>query len=169
MDDADWPDVLTMDFKGLCGEFAKAELRERELEESLKSVARRKAAVKTLLLKHMQGAGGVQSLTTQGLTIYLHRQLWAKLKEIEPGSAGDAAKTRANAALRAAGLDHLVYETFNSNSVSAYMRNELPKDANDMPALPPELAQAFEVAEVFDVRAIAAAKRTKDAPAQEPA
>lgn len=56
-------------------------------------------------------------------TIYMHRQVWARPR---PG----VSKADIVAALRATpGCEHLAYETFNTNTVSAYLRDLDREDA----------------------------------------
>ena len=84
--------------------------------------------------------GGFEKVSIDGRTVYVERKLWAKAKD------GD--KAAVCKALKRARLGDYVEETFNTNSLSAYVR-EL--DREDRP-LPPSLREVLEVSEVFKLR-----------------
>ncbi len=113
--------------------------RKRELSVELEAVS---AEIKELeeQLLHEFEASGTSNVTVDGIMCYLHRQLWAKAKE--------GNYLRACQALRACELGALVEEKFNSNSLSAWVR-EQSKAGVDLPA---ELSEAIEVAEVYSIR-----------------
>jgi hypothetical protein len=57
---------------------------------------------------------GVQNMKVDGMTLYLHSQVWA--------SAKDGDKDGAMQALKANGLGHFVQESFNTQTLSAWVR-----------------------------------------------
>lgn len=97
--------------------------KKRELQERLDEVQGQLTKLEQELLSEFEQAG-VEKLTVDGATVYIHTQLWAGVAK-----SGDVAteedKRRAMEALRASGLDDYVYETFNTNSLSAYVREQL--------------------------------------------
>lgn len=72
-------------------------------------------------------------------TVYLRTQLWA--------SATEGNYERACAALRAVGLEDMVQERFNSNTLSAYVREQADLGI----PLPGELTEAITVTEKHSV------------------
>lgn len=82
---------------------------------------------------------GIDSVKMDGATIGTRTQLWAKAKNGNYEAACEA--------LRKAGLSDLVQERFNTNTLSAYVR-ELNMD--DKP-LPESFKDAIDVAEVVKV------------------
>lgn len=84
---------------------------------------------------------GVPRLTINGRTVYVHRQLWAK-REAEVDMA------QACSALIDAGLGQFVAPTYNSQTLSAWMREQ---EKSDTP-LPPELDGILTSTEKFTLR-----------------
>jgi len=85
---------------------------------------------------------GQQSIkTTDGQTVFLRRQLWAK---VEPG----VDRREVLDGLVAAGHPEFVSENFNSSTVSAWLR-ELDKNGEEIPA---ELRGKLGTSEVFNLR-----------------
>lgn len=100
---------------------------------------------------------GWSSLKVDGRTVYLHRQLWSKV-------ATGATKEDFHEALKQSGYEDLVYETTNSNQVSAVIREiakNLELESGGIPpsteeiiaSLPPALRATLEITERHDVRA----------------
>jgi len=109
----------------------KLELQVKDLKEKL---AKLMPKVEEELLQ-----AGVDSLKLDGASVWMRSQLWAKPKN------GDY--ERACKALEEAGLSDFVRERFNTNTLSAYVR-EL-RD-NDQP-LPESFDGVIEVSEVTKV------------------
>lgn len=87
---------------------------------------------------------GVSSLkSTDGRVVYLARMVWARAKN------GD--KLAVTAALRSVGAADLVTETFNTNSLSAYVR-EFDKNDEEIPA---ELLEVIDIAETYQLKVVA--------------
>ena len=84
-------------------------------------------------------------------TLYLHRQLWAGYQKGENGN-GKAALT---AALEQEGLSDLVKKDFNTQSLSAYIRefDEGGEDPEDIKAkLPEGLQENIKISEVNQIK-----------------
>lgn len=113
--------------------------RKRQTEEDLDGLKKELARLEGQLLEDFERAG-VDSMRIDGMTVYPHRQLFA--------NARDGDKERAVEALRACGLDDYVKEQFNTQSLSAYVR-EL--DELEEP-LPQPLAEALDVHEKYTLR-----------------
>lgn len=113
--------------------------RKRQAEDDLDEVKKELARLEGQLLEDFEHAG-VDSMRIDGHTVYPHRQLFA--------NARDGDKERAVEALRACGLHDYVKEQFNTQSLSAYVR-EL--DELEEP-LPQPLADALDVYEKFTLR-----------------
>jgi len=120
-------------------EYVELSARKRELKAELSQVTDQMAGLEGEILELFE-RGGVDRLTINGTTLYVHRQLWAHAKD------GD--KPRAVAALQAAGMDEFV--TFNTQSVSALFR-EADRDKDAM-IIPAEVRNAFETTENVGLR-----------------
>ncbi len=97
-------------------------------------------------LKKIMTEKGIPNLRARGFTVYLHRQIWARRAE-------GVTQAEMNAALREAGMDGFVFETVNTQTLSAHVRT-LPENATTgLPELPPELEKAISVTDDIQVRA----------------
>lgn len=95
---------------------------------------------------------GLQNISLDGKTVFLHRSTFAQRKE---GITADDVK----AALRAAGAADLIGETVNANTLSAYVREFV--DDDDNLALPEPLVDVLDLGERFSIRINAAGSRPK--------
>lgn len=106
----------------MLSEFMEMYELKRDLEAELKSVTERIGELEPPLLEYF-ALTGTERVTRNGLTAFLHSQLWAKIEE-------GATKADVIEGLREAGLADYVSETYNSNQVSALLREwaeqELP-------------------------------------------
>ena len=128
--------VLALELIALRERFEAATAEVKSLEEQMD-------ALKEPLLKQLQETG-VQNVKAGGRTVYLHRQVWAGLGE-------GVSKEQVIEALEAAGMEDYVYKTFNSQTISAYVRDQ--KEGPDgLPVLPPELAGKLVAKEVYEIR-----------------
>ena len=96
---------------------------------------------------------GISNININGHTIYLTAQLWA--------SPQDGDYERACDALEAAGLGEFVGRRFNSNTLSAWVREYVRDESGDYPeepeeALPVALQGALAVSKKWDVRVVKA-------------
>lgn len=120
-------------------QFHDLAVTKRELDEQLKLVNAKIAALKHDLLEEIPGWSVQPPYHIDGDVIYLSGTVRAKLK----GERGAA-----ELALKRAGLEDLLTYSFNLNTVSGWMRSQL--DAEE--AIPAEVLEQFEVIEDFDLR-----------------
>jgi len=119
--------------------FVALEERRRKLEAEIDTVKAEAAELEELLLPQFEQSG-MERVAIDGRTVYVERKLWAKAKD------GD--KASVCKALKRCRLGDYVEETFNTNSLSAYVR-ELDREGRP---LPPSLREVLEVSEVFKLR-----------------
>lgn len=119
--------------------FVALEERRRQLETEVDSIKAEAAELEGLLLPQFEQSG-MERVAIDGRTVYVERKLWAKAKD------GD--KPSVCKALKRCRLGDYVEETFNTNSLSAYVR-ELDREGRQMP---PSLIAVLEVSEVFKLR-----------------
>lgn len=113
------------------------------VDTALSELKRRRALTEELLRTEFTQVGVSQLKATDGRVVYLSRQLWARAK--------DGNKLAVTAALRSMGAADLITETFNTNSLSAYVREF---DKNEQP-IPEELAEVIDVAETYQLKVLA--------------
>ena len=119
--------------------FVALEERRHRLETEIDTIKAESAELEGRLLPQFEQSG-TERVAIDGRTVYVERKLWAKPKD------GD--KPAVCKALKRCRLGDYVEETFNTNSLSAYVR-ELDRD--DRP-LPPTLAAVLDVSEVYKLR-----------------
>ncbi len=119
--------------------YVELEKERRDLEDRLKAVKAESEKLGASLLEQFAEAG-IQNARVNGLTVYVHRQLWA--------SAVDGNYEAACQALRDSGYGEFIQTRFNINQVSAIAR-ELDKGGQ---SYPPQWEGAIKVAEVFALR-----------------
>ena len=120
----------------LVSEFADLTEQRRKLEAEVKKLATDLAAREEKLVEGFAEAGIQNIKTSTGQTIYLNREIFAKL-------VGDQKK--AYTAFRRAGLGDFVKETVNANTLRAWVR-EMDE------VLPKGLQPYIDVTEVFRMR-----------------
>lgn len=134
--------------------FVDLKARKADLERDLRLVKDELAPLEQQLLDEFaqEGVAGKRHAAT-GKLVSISRKVWAR------AAGGD--KPAACAALKAAGLDEFVAESFNTNSVSAYFREQLKErtDAGEIVTdltelLPQELRGHIDLTEdaVLSVR-----------------
>lgn len=108
----------------LLTEFAELDLQQKELNRQLNEIKKKKGEMEATLIDHMleEGTDHIR-IKDLRITLYIHEQIWAQYQD----------KPLAIQALKEAGLDEYVYETFNSHQVSAFMREEAKND-RELPA-----------------------------------
>lgn len=121
-----------------------------ELEDDLKELKEDRAEIEEEL-KELMSEKGVDSLRVNGRTIYFHSQYWAGYKE---------SREQAVKALKKAGLDSYVNETYNTHSLSAYFRERIQEieeeegepvmDPEEI--LAPELKDSIKITERINLR-----------------
>lgn len=119
-----------------------AELRQqaKALEAEAEALKAEADLLETELLEEFAEAG-VPRMTINGRTVYVHRQLWAKRE-------ADVDMAQACKALIDAGVGQFVTESYNSQTLSAWMRD---LEKADTP-LPPELDGILTSTEKFSLR-----------------
>ncbi len=131
-----------MDMK-LAKEYASAIADKRRLEDQLRAAKDTIANLESGMLNEMQESQVDRLPIVVGgekVTLYIHRQLWAKPK------GGD--KKNLMQVLKRCGLTDFVQEQYNTSSLSAYVRERL---ANGL-KLQPTLDSALTLSEVISVR-----------------
>lgn len=118
-------------------EFVRLNNYRRELDEKLTVVKSQIAGLEVVIRDDME-TSGIQSFNVDGLTVYLHRQLWASAKDLE-------------ALAQFADTAEFVRPRVLAQTISAYVR-ELPVDDEGMPVLPKQIKDAVNVTEKFSVR-----------------
>jgi hypothetical protein len=127
----------------LAREYATAIAYKKKLEEQLGSIKDKIARLEDSVMNMMQEEQLDRLPINLGLdtvTLFVHRQLWARPK------GGD--KERVVRTLKDVGLGDLVAESYNTNSLSAYVREQLANGED----LEPELADVIDINEVASVR-----------------
>jgi|WetSurMetagenome_2_1015567.scaffolds.fasta_scaffold03374_8 hypothetical protein len=119
-------------------EFAALSKKKRELDFELDQVKEKLSILEPQILDSM-AESGMDKITIDGMTLFIHSQLWA-------GVADGFTKPEAVAGLKAAGLSDLLEETYNTNKLSAYFR-ELKKDNDNI-----DLPVGISLTEKFSIR-----------------
>lgn len=131
------------------GRFVELTQRKRDLKNELSDINKDLDSLQVDLLKQFEESG-MQSARIKGMTVYLNRQIWA--------GAIDGDQERTIRALKAAGLADYVAERFNTQSLSAWVREQIAlADDDDLEdlydALPPEFRDNVKITEKFELRA----------------
>lgn len=103
-------------------EFIELSKRKKKLTDELNEVQSRLGALDVLILEEFS-QNGTQAVIRNGMTVYLHSQLWAKKKE-------GVSNAQAVKALEEAGLED--YTSLNHQSLSALLR-EWDKSGEPIP------------------------------------
>jgi len=119
--------------------FVALEERRKELEGEIDRIKAEATEIESALMPQFEQAG-IERVSVDGRTVYIERRLWAAAKN------GD--KPALCKALKRARLSDFVQETFNSQSLSALVR-EWDREGR---AMPPSLREVLEVSEVFKLR-----------------
>ena len=133
-------------------EYVALAKQKADLDAELKSV---KAKMKKLELGLIDffTENGMQSSNVDGRTCYLHRQVWASLKDKDAGAE----------VFKRCGLGDMVKESINGQTLSAWVREQLddvdvPADsAVDLASLldqPQEIKDVLKVSEVVSLRVV---------------
>lgn len=128
----------------LAREVVQKTRRRQELELELKQVKDSLSDLQQRLLDAIEEGRYPAKSQVDGMSIFVRRTVWARPKE-----RGDEGKEAAVMALRACGLDDYVQDTFNTHSISAYVR-DVEKEGE---VLPPEFLDAFRIDETFELQA----------------
>lgn len=120
--------------------FAEVDSEIKGLEAKLKSLKARRGLLEEILLDFF-AENAVSHINVGGKTVFTHRQIWAK-----PLYSREAVAS----ALRESGYETMVTEGFNSNTLSAMLRER--EEAGE-PVIPPELEGIIDFSEVYSIRA----------------
>lgn len=129
--------TLSMDEK--IERFIELETERRELEARLKELKEEITPLHEQVLTYFEQTG-TSKIKRSGLTLYVHRQLWAR--------PIDGDYERGCAALKAAGLEDMVKLSFNIHTLSAYIR-ELERMGEPIPE---SFEGAIQTDETFQIR-----------------
>ncbi len=129
------------DMKECLQKFIEASKTKKELEARLKDAISDLKEEEEKLLAYFEELG-VESLSSGDTTVYLHRQIWARAK--------DGNKDAVIHALKDTELADMVQETFNTNTLSAWVR-ECEREGR---AIPDNLKDTLAITEDFSVRAV---------------
>lgn len=116
--------------------------RKKDLESELKGIKTQIADAERELVEEWEKTGTSQ-VKMDGVTVYLKRQLWA-------GYEGD--KDDLIAALKQdADMEFMIHETYNSNTLSSFVRELQPDPATGLPEIPAHLKGKLKVTEKFTI------------------
>tara|TARA_R110000824_G_scaffold212829_2_gene399146 strand:- start:203 stop:664 length:462 start_codon:yes stop_codon:yes gene_type:complete len=125
-------------------QFALLTARKKKLEDELRSVKDEMAAIEPAILQELvdNQLDRLPVVTGGGdrITVFIHRQAWVRPKD---GNKEAVVKT-----LKKCGLSDFVSESYNTNSLSAYVRERL---ANGLD-LQPTLKAVVRIDEVTSIR-----------------
>ena len=120
----------------LVSQYANLTIKRRDLEAEANRLKTELLSIEEKLVEEFSQAGVQNVKTTAGQTVYLNREVFAKV-------VGDQRK--AYTALRRAGLGDFVKETVNAQTLRAYVR-EMDE------VLPKGLQPYIDITEVFRMR-----------------
>ena len=138
-------------FVGLVQKYIRLHTEKKITESALERITAEVKALEEELLPLFE-QGSVDRMGALGKTVYIHRQLWPR---------NTVSSETTTAALKASGLDALVREKYNSNSLAAYVRevrkehevDGLPLNCEQVREfLPKPLQGAIEVTEKIGLR-----------------
>lgn len=120
--------------------FVSIDTEIKDLEARVKMLKTERASLNDAILDDF-AESNVESVTIDGKTVFTHRQIWAKSL---------FSKEAVASALRESGYGDLVTEGFNTNTLSAILRE---REERGDPVVPPELDGIIGFSEVYSVRA----------------
>lgn len=143
-------DLEEMDAMTKAGDLAELDKYKSQLKDALSKLKEHRKKYEKNLMKEMSEKG-VNSIKVNGRTIYFHNQYWASYIE----NKQDAVQ-----ALKEAGLDSYVNETYNTHSLSAYFRERIQEKEEEEgepvmdpeEVMPPELKDKIEITERTQLR-----------------
>ena len=136
-------------------QYVNLHARKTKLEAELASVKEKMNELEPFVLEQFEKAG-IQNMKVGDWKPYVHSQIWASIDKSRPGVME---------ILKANGLGDLVNETVNSQSLSAFVREQIKlfEDADSKTldeiireALPQELAEVLKVSEKTSLRVVKA-------------
>lgn len=121
-------------------EYVRLRTLQKEAEATAEDYKSQADALQDILLEQF-AEEGVQKVSVNGVTTYLRRDLWAKVEE-------GASREQVVEGLKACGMGQFVSETYNTQTVSAWLR-DLEREGEP---LPEELTGVLTSSEVFTLR-----------------
>ena len=133
-------------------EFVALADEKADLEQRLKKIKGRIAKIEPDLIEWLI-ENECRTISINGRTVYLHRQMWAGAKADEDPEVASANRAALLDALRSdESTEFLAYDTFNTHTLSAFVR-ELGVDPETfLPVLPDHLIDLVGVTEKTSVR-----------------
>ena len=105
-------------------EYVRLRRQQRERETETEAIKEQADQIEAQLLEEF-AVDGVQSMSVDGMTVYLSRQLWASIPDgVEKEQVIDG--------LKSAGLEHFVRENYNTQTLSSWMR-DLEREDESLP------------------------------------
>ena len=126
--------------QGTWRDFASLAQRKRALEQELREVKAQITTTQEPLLEHLAEQGMRSIKLDDGSTVYIHRAVYVGAKDTNYARACDA--------LDAAGLGDFVQRRFNSNTISAWYREQTANGDT----IPSDLEDTLDVAEKINLR-----------------
>lgn len=137
----------------LVNEFIELDEQRKGKEGEIDKIKERMTELEPLIMERFENAGMQSMKSTQGTVIYVRRDLWAGAKE--------GAEVLLLEALKAVGLGDMVKEKVNTQTLSAYVReqekeqfgaNVSAKPEQIIEVLPEGLRNAVNITEKFSLR-----------------
>ena len=117
-----------------------------DAEAELKDITAELTAIQEVLVPQFMAAGMQSQKLADGRTFYLRKEEWAYPKSVENGGGRGSAGVLE--ALVASGLGDMVHETYNTQTLSAYVR-EKERAGEELPA---PLVEAIDVVVKTEIR-----------------
>lgn len=128
--------------------FVELAKEKKSLDSSIKEIDRELKPLEAELIEHFTEMGQ-QSAKVNGVTVYLHRQLWAGPAKLDNGESDYETTVTA---LLDAGLGDMVQTRFNTNTLSAWVREQECNEGTGEPVLPEALQGKITVSNVISLR-----------------
>lgn len=137
----------------LVNEFIELDEQRKGKEGEIDKIKERMSELEPLIMERFENAGMQSMKSTQGTVIYVRRDLWAGAKE--------GAEVLLLESLKAVGLGDMVKEKVNTQTLSAYVReqekeqfgsNVSAKPDDIIQVLPEGLREAVNITEKFSLR-----------------
>lgn len=136
----------------LVNEFIDLDTKRKTLEGDVDKLKERMAELEPQIMERFENAGMQSMKSKQGVTVFIRRELWA--------GAADGAEVLLLETLKSIGLGDMVKEKCNTQTLSAYIREQEKEHFGQAAAKPEELIKvlpeplqaAVAVTEKFSLR-----------------
>lgn len=148
---------MAMTTAALVAKFIALDTARKKKDKDIKDLKEELAVLEAQLLERMRNAGQQSIKTSEGVTLFVERTVWA--------SATEGGQEGLCEALKGLGFDGLVKETTNSQTLSAYVREQetqyRDREARKAPLSPEEIKAKvipapmrpwLNVSEVFKIK-----------------